>query len=440
MKERYFFIYIVALAGIALSFLLSGGAMAEWGATDPDVFGVLGYTDADGKPMMLIPFLTAYGQDSLQLAILLLAVIVLVNAALLFDLMKKTVISKIASICAFVITVWAVGPAVLPMAVATALALFGTFGTGEPGSEGDGKVFKRFVAQSVIFYLIWVFLCWAGVMAIISSAFLLGFSLYVFWLLERVRKLEQLAEDSADKTDEIRAMLGSHRRMARSTEHVSRLEERNRLAARIHDEIGHGMSGSILLLEGADLVMDSEPEKARETVRKVAENLRASVEEIRMVLREERSAGAEINLARIENELSAFESDHANIKTKLEIHGNMEDVKSEVWICVHENMVEAMTNMLKHTSATQFLVSLKNTAGLLHVEFSDNGGVVRGSDGLVSRGRTKQGQVMQGGGPVVQPGIGLQNMEERAAMCYGRCFFRHEDDGFHIVMTFPRRD
>jgi hypothetical protein len=31
-------------------------------------------------------------------------------------------------------------------------------------------------------------------------------------------------------------------------------------------------------------------------------------------------------------------------------------------------------------------------------------------------------------------------MEERCALCYGRCFFRAEPDGFRIVMTFPLRN
>jgi signal transduction histidine kinase len=262
--------------------------------------------------------------------------------------------------------------------------------------------------------------------------------------------------------------------MVKSTEHVSRLEERNRLAARIHDEIGHGMSGSILLLEGASSVMDSDPEKARDTIHKVTENLRDSVEEIRKVLREERSAGAEISLARIENELTAFEANHPNLKTNFVSEGDMGDVNGAVWTCVYENMIEALTNMLKHSAATLFTVSMKNSGGLLRVEFFDNGGnpgagrgnpkkseSINSEDGGRERtsigvdrtpdnyGRKRLGvdnretpNIGDAAEPVqkeIKTGIGLQNMEDRVALCYGRCFFRHESDGFHIIMTFPRR-
>jgi len=310
-----------------------------------------------------------------------------------------------------------------------------------------------------LFAVLWICLYWPGGMIIITSSLLLGFSLYVFREMELVEKSEKAAEDHASQTEEMQEMLGDQRRMVKSTEHVSRLEERNRLAARIHDEIGHGMSGSILLLEGAALVMDSDPEKARSTIQTVTENLRESVEEIRKVLREERSASADVNLARIENELTSFAASHPMIKTRFETDGDMSDVNGAVWICVYENMIEALTNVLKHSSATLFSVKIVNSAGLLCVEFSDNGGAAAAGEES-ERGKSKnrktdkdesQGQEqvqIQGHGQIerhelkereIKPGIGLQNMEERAALCYGRCFFRHEPDGFHILMTFPRK-
>jgi signal transduction histidine kinase len=371
--------------------------------------------DAWGSPAW---WFSGIGDSSIVVIVAALVAIVLLSLGLLLNLVRKPVAGWIAHICAIVITIVVVAPLLSTMH-------------------------------------------WPGVMMGLILVLLVGFSLYVLRLMGRLAKLEQSVQDNANRTEEMQEMLGSQRRMAKSTEHVSRLEERNRLAARIHDEIGHGMSGSILLLEGADLIMDKEPEKARVTIRRVAENLRESVEKIRKVLRDERSASAEVSLARIENELKAFEADHAHIRTRLETQGDMTDINGAVWTCVYENLVEALTNMLKHSSATLFRVSLKNSAGLLHVEFSDNGGESR-SGTRTKGGRTKgddktkgdgssvqqdkqlqeseSGELKKDGEIITRPGIGLQNMEERVAICYGRCFFRNEPDGFHIVMTFPRRD
>ncbi|MDR0885282.1 MAG: histidine kinase [Clostridiales Family XIII bacterium] len=40
-------------------------------------------------------------------------------------------------------------------------------------------------------------------------------------------------------------------------EEAARIKERNRIAARIHDEVGHGMSGSVMLLEGVKLQLEN---------------------------------------------------------------------------------------------------------------------------------------------------------------------------------------
>jgi signal transduction histidine kinase len=190
------------------------------------------------------------------------------------------------------------------------------------------------------------------------------------------------------------------------------------------------MSGSILLLEGADAVMDDDPATARATLRRVAENLRNSTDTIRTVLREERSAASEVNLARVRAGLTEFEASHPNIRTELVTEGDTEIVAGQIWTCVMDNMTEAMTNTLKHSNATSFKVSVTNSNKLLTVEFADNGPAkMNPADGM-DRRFTEE----------AHRGIGLQNMEERCALAYGRCFFRQNSDGFRVIMTFPLKD
>ena len=395
--------YIVSLTGVTLSFVQGKGAFPEWDETGSGAF-------AD--------------KTDTELIIAVLVVAVLISLALLLALSNKSGVSRIMTVCAFVVTAWAVGPALLPMSVATVLSFNVT------ARQGLKIIFIQAFCVCAVCMLIFR----PGAIVVITTILLLGLSLYVLRLMARTEKIEQQLDENANRVEEMQELLGNQRRMVRNMEHVSRLEERNRLAARIHDEIGHGMSGGILLLEGALLVMDKEPEKAREMIRNVTENLRGSVEEVRKVLRDERSVGAEVSLARIKNELSTFEANHAHIKTLLTIEGDMDSVNGAIWACVYENMVEALTNVLKHSSATLFTVSIKNNGSLLRVEFADNGSAgkgepVRGPDNGDPQKWPKE----------IRPGIGLQNMEERASMGYGRCFFRHEQDGFHVLMTFPWR-
>jgi len=265
MRERTIFLYVVQVAAAVLCFA-QGGAAARF--------------------------------DEGQGAVAILAVIVLLSAALLLGLMHLPgILVGAVLFCACALTVWRVGGFALP-AVAMAAVSIGVLYLRLP----------QLAAVSVVACV--VFGAASGAFAaglgfsIIVCALLLGFSLYVLALLGRWEGSERAIEQKANQAEDLRELLDGQRCMAKRMEHVSRLEERNRLAARIHDEIGHGMSGSILLLEGADSVMDADPAKAKETMRRVTETLRESVDEIRKVLREERSEGAEVSLAKLRNELT----------------------------------------------------------------------------------------------------------------------------------------
>ncbi|MDR0346797.1 MAG: histidine kinase dimerization/phosphoacceptor domain-containing protein, partial [Coriobacteriales bacterium] len=107
------------------------------------------------------------------------------------------------------------------------------------------------------------------------------------------RLLERSRFDIGERDERIlslEARLKNQRTAISSIEQQGRQAERNRLAARIHDKVGHGMTGSILMLEAAQLQLDDDPKAARESIRAATENLRAGVEDIRQELREERSS------------------------------------------------------------------------------------------------------------------------------------------------------
>ena len=174
--------------------------------------------------------------------------------------------------------------------------------------------------------VIWAAITGAGINSILLAALFLAFSLTLSLMFRR-RKLDfETITSRSLEIDELRERVLSQKRMAKSMEHTAKLLERNRLASRIHDEIGHGMSGSILLLEGAQAILKDDPEGARDIMGRVTENLRESVDKIRAMLREERSGTELVNLSKIKNELLKFEGNHPGIRTDLDIEGSMENI------------------------------------------------------------------------------------------------------------------
>ena len=306
-----------------------------------------------------------------------------------------------------------------------------------------------------------------------------------------IRQLGRAREELNNK-DERLALLGAQLENQRSTigtiEQQGRQAERNRIAARIHDKVGHGITGSILILEAARLQMDKDPENAMTNIDKATENLRNSVDEIRRELRDERSVNDRATLAGIALTLDEFSRDHEGIATEFVTEGLMlEAIPQSVLLCIYECLQEILTNVLKHSDGNRFrlFISLQNR--LVYVEFSDNGTGGKAAGGHMAGeragghtaveqaggrptgeragGHIAGGQAAGGhkageraGGHVageragghtvgghtakeseVIPGIGLASIQERVLMNGGKVFFSHDPQGFQTRMTFTLR-
>lgn len=191
------------------------------------------------------------------------------------------------------------------------------------------------------------------------------------------------------------------------------LEERNRIAARIHDEIGHGISGSIILLEAAMLQMKDDHEKSQISVQKAVNNLRESVDEIRTALREERTERYLLGIHDITGLLEEFKVRY-NISARLKTLGDLSNITLDMWVCIHDNLKECLTNVLKHSNATDFLLNIQVFNKIIKVEYKDNG-------------RSNQ---------EFEKNLGLEAIEERTIHTKGRCFFAKDENGFCVTNIF----
>jgi signal transduction histidine kinase len=259
-----------------------------------------------------------------------------------------------------------------------------------------------------------------------------------------LRLLGRARDDLAifgERVASLETRLGNQRATIGAIERQGRRAERNRLAARIHDRVGHGMTGSILMLEAAQLQLEQDPQEARRSIETATENLRGSVEDIRRELREERAADEPISLARIAAELEGFAAEHSGVGTELAAEGALDGVPQAVWLCVFEGLRETLTNLLKHSDANRFRVGISQRNRLLTVEFGDNGRPVSAGAGLAG-GSTAQAVLRLGDGALpdmrtlMGRGIGLVAIEERTLLGGGRAFFTLSPHGFTTRLIF----
>jgi signal transduction histidine kinase len=254
--------------------------------------------------------------------------------------------------------------------------------------------------------------------AVLFTVVAVGAQCLLLLLCDRLEHSRALAQAHDLRVHELEQLLEGQRQMIQAIQRDAQLEERNRIAARIHDQLGHGVSGSVLTLEAALVNWEGDPGAARAGVVRATQSLRASVDAIRFDLRGERAGQEQAGLTRIASQLHAFEEQHG-VTAHLEVEGSLEAVPPAVWVCVYQNLLETLTNLLKHSQATCFTLSLACHGGILEVEGADNGGTFAtpASAGLAH-------------------GMGLCNIEERCQLCGGVATFKQPVDGFHTLMVF----
>lgn len=245
-----------------------------------------------------------------------------------------------------------------------------------------------------------------AILLTITGAFARAAVERVEYFRELSEKQRQAISAQSDRISKLQAWSGTLR------ETVA-LEERSRFSTRIHDKLGHGISGSIILLEGAKLNLKTDPEQAERSLGIAIENLRGSVDSIRGALREERPKRGTASAAELKETLERFSANY-NIKTEFSIEGNAEIIPPQIWSCIKDNLTEALTNTIKHSNADRFALKIRVYGKIIRAEFSDNG---TGTSGF-------------------SKGMGLDGAEDRVAACGGKCLFQCGVTGFKIINIF----
>jgi signal transduction histidine kinase len=190
------------------------------------------------------------------------------------------------------------------------------------------------------------------------------------------------------------------------------VEERNRIAAEMHDTVGHTLTAAVLTLESAEGLV-SEPQAVqklhlgKEQVRRGLSELRASVKIVR--------AGNETNfVAVLEQLLQEIRSN-----TGLDIHLVME---SEIALpplqagILLSAIKECTTNAIRHGQATHVDILIGEYKGQLRLAFTDNGS---GTDDIKS-------------------GSGLSIMRERVQSVGGTLEIESTPgEGFTVSLIIP---
>jgi len=204
-----------------------------------------------------------------------------------------------------------------------------------------------------------------------------------------------------------------------SVAEMTALKERQRIAKEIHDTAGHSLTTVIMQTESAKLIVDSDPQEAKNKI--AAANLRArhALEELRDCVHLLSGRTGELPLKTALEAVVRESMDGTGIVIRSEIDDTVIGEGTCRFLC--NTLKEGISNGLRHGKATAFWFELKKRDGKLCFLLSDNGKGVETAD--------------------LKEGFGLSTMRERAKALGGEIDFVSEDEeGFEIRMTLPARE
>jgi signal transduction histidine kinase len=205
-------------------------------------------------------------------------------------------------------------------------------------------------------------------------------------------------------TNERSARLDERERAAEDARRAV-FDERVRIARELHDVVAHHVSVMGVQAGAARLMLARDPEQTRDALMSIETSSRQAVIELHRLLGFLRragdadDAGSYVGLAELEGLVSAMSASGLDVRVRVE--GEQLALAPTVDVSAYRIVQEALTNTLKHATASRADVSLRYSPGELEIEVADDG--------------------RAGGAPSSAPGgMGLIGMRERAALHGGR--------------------
>lgn len=191
--------------------------------------------------------------------------------------------------------------------------------------------------------------------------------------------------------------------------HLATLRERNRISRDIHDNVGHLLSRSLLQI-GALLAINKD-EDTKESLRLVKETLSEAMTSIRNSVHDLHEESIDLH-DEVQKLVDSFK--FCPVKLDYDVEANLEKSIKYCFIAVTK---EALSNIMKHSNATEASVIVRQHPALYQLVIQDNGAKSSYNS---------------------ENGIGLKNISDRVDAVGGNVNIS-TDRGFRIFISIPKK-
>lgn len=240
-------------------------------------------------------------------------------------------------------------------------------------------------------------------------------SIYVFTDITEYEELVLFMEEKNSELTEANMKLDAY---IKDVEHLTAIEERNRIAKEIHDVLGHSLTLVLALLESSLILSASNPTKAREKTLQALSAAKLGHDEMKGILNGIADQGIKSS-GRLKLELEELADSYrlAGMEVDLNITGNRMNINQQCYNTIFRICQEGLTNAMRHGRAQKSDIFIRFNQKSLEIFVIDNG---RGCNDL-------------------NKGQGLSSMEQRIAQLKGKLSYGSPDGiGFSIHASLPQ--
>jgi signal transduction histidine kinase len=214
--------------------------------------------------------------------------------------------------------------------------------------------------------------------------------------------------------------LAEQLRSSRELVITAREEERRRLRRDLHDGLGPVLTGVVLNAEAALRRLSNDPAQTADLLVELRDQATGALDDIRRLVYDLRPPALDsLGLADALREQAAVlgrRESAAPLQVSVEAPPQLPELPAAVEVAAYRIVTEALTNVVRHSSASAAVVTLTVTAGVLQISVHDDG-------------------INLGAG--WQAGVGLTSIRERAAELGGRCRIEHDRTGGRVDVELP---
>ncbi|MCY9166423.1 sensor histidine kinase [Bacillus atrophaeus] len=151
------------------------------------------------------------------------------------------------------------------------------------------------------------------------------------------------------------------------------LEERTRIARDIHDSIGHELTSVIVQLQSLPYILISSKEDSEKVIQNVLTVARECLQEVRSVVHQMGRSESMVGLSALRGLIHQVE-ERSGLSISLDTAGLQEESwPQNISETIYRVLQEALTNTIRHASASRIAVVICNDDAHLHMKITDNG-------------------------------------------------------------------